>query len=336
MRNHLTVSSWKALFVLVLVSVVLPASATAQLIAYESFAGLPLGTGVPGTGSGSFGWASAWQGAGTTSARFQIVDPTPNMSYQIAGGVLLDGKNRALQITTAPEPIAGSVMMTRDLPAIPGTFYISFLVRMPTLGSGTDGIDFHVMTGATAVVRYGFEPGVTSGQVRSLGPDASGSSSVVGGIPIDATSHLILVEVALTSTPNIYTIREETDPPVVTTFSGGLNGYTGPFQRLGISVRSTDAAGPTSTVLIDEIRVGYRRADVLPPFAPALAPKLEIEAADKLRWPTETGKTYQVQYSHDMVTWYNLGAPVIGNGQIQEKYDRSEPDAKRTYRIEVR
>jgi hypothetical protein len=65
----------------------LPSLVSAQLIAYESFAGLPIGSGLTGSGIDASGWSDAgW--AGGTDARFQIVDPLPNLAFESAGGRL--------------------------------------------------------------------------------------------------------------------------------------------------------------------------------------------------------------------------------------------------------
>src|SRR5918912_1126313 len=61
----------------------------AQSLGYESFAGMPVGAGVAGSGSNSTGWVDAgWSTA--DGPRFQIADSTPNLTYQIPGGGLVE------------------------------------------------------------------------------------------------------------------------------------------------------------------------------------------------------------------------------------------------------
>jgi len=70
--------------------------------------------------------------------------------------------------------------------------------------------------------------------------------------------------------------------------------------------------------------------------APTLVPDVAILQAVKLHWQSQTGKTYQVQYSYDLLTWFNLGSTISGNNQIKEVFDSANADAKKFYRIQVK
>lgn len=61
---------------------------------------------------------------------------------------------------------------------------------------------------------------------------------------------------------------------------------------------------------------------------------LVITRAVKLRWQTESGKTYQPQYSYDLSAWTNFGSPIPGNDQFMEVFDSTESDQKKFYRIQ--
>ncbi|NBC66716.1 MAG: hypothetical protein GVY07_13800 [Bacteroidetes bacterium] len=118
--------------------------------------------------------------------------------------------------------------------------------------------------------------------------------------------------------------------------SGG-SGHSGPFDGIGLSVSSTDTGGPSTTVLIDEIKIGYTWNDVVLQAPDSeLVPDVSIEQAIVLRWQSQTDKSYQVQYSYDMDTWFDLGSVVSGNNQIKELFDAIDQDAKKFYRIEVK
>lgn len=323
---------------IVAVTLSLIVKASAQLIAYESFTGLTLGNGIPGSGSDSFGWATPWSGAGTTDGHFQIVDATPDLSYQIVGGALLQGGNRALSITTNPKPLASTLFGTRTFPTINTTFYLSFLVRVPVSGTGTDSIDIHLMNGATTVVRFAVRPNnpVPPSAYLWNFTGATGESGAGNALSGDnSKTHLIVIEAKIIGGGSSYLITSFIDPGVTYPGNPGGMGQPGPFNGIGLSVKSTDTAGPTTTVLIDEIRLGYTWSDVVPAATIALVPSVTIERAQKLRWQTQTGKTYQVQYSYDLATWFNLGSTISGNNQIKEVFDSTDADAKKFYRIQV-
>lgn len=330
----------RTLLAILAATVALVARSSAQLIAYESFSGVTLGTGIPASGSDSFGWTAPWTGAGTTDIHYQIVAPTPQLSYQITGGALLQGGNRALSLTTNPEPLATTVLATRTFPAINTTFYISLLVRIPVSGSGTDSIDLHLMNGPTTIIRYAIRPNnpvPPAGYLFAFtgATGESGSADTLSGD--NSRTHLIVIEARIAGSGNSHLMHSFVDP--VATYPGipSAVGYgTGSFNGIGLSVRSTDTAGPTTTVLVDEIRIGYTWTDVVPPGpAPALVPDVTIAQAVKLRWQTQTGRTYQIQYSYDLTSWFNFGSTISGNNQIKEVFDSADVDAKKFYRIQV-
>ena len=329
----------RILFSFLVAAISLFARASAQLIAYESFSDVALGSGISASGSDSFGWTAPWAGAGVTDSHLQIVDPTPDLSYQITGGALLTGGNRALLLTTNPEPLASTLFATRNFPNLNTTFYISFLMRLPISGTGSDSIDIHLMNGTTTVVRFAirpFNPGPPAGHLWGF-TGATGESGSANSLSGDNSKiHLIVIEARLAGSGNSYFINPFVNPG--STYPGlpGGTSKTGPFDRIGLSVRSTDTSGPTTTVLIDEIRIGYTWSDVVPPGpAPALVPDVTINQAVKLRWQSQSGKTYQVQYSYDLLNWFNFGATISGNNQVKEVFDSADADAKKFYRIQV-
>lgn len=319
-------------------------TAAAQLVAYESFSGLPVGPGVPGTGTDSFGWATGWQGAGTTDAHFQIVAPAPALSYQISNGGLLPGGSRALLLTTAPEPLASTVMLTRDLPAINTTYYVSFLFRMPVAGAGTDSIDVHIMNGATTTSRLAFRPnaGGTGPFMRLLdgATDETGSSSTLAGDTL--TIHLIVIQVIAVSSPANYLVRAFVDPAAdYAAPSGVFFVRSGPFHRLGFGIRSTDTSGPSTSVLLDEIRVGFRWEDVVipKPILGYIAPAETLPAL-RFRWSGKQGNTYQMQSSANLSQWQDfagnyMGGDFAGGDKLLELFDAVTVGSPRFYRLKI-
>jgi hypothetical protein len=146
----------KALFALALTFVHCVA-AMAQILAFEPFQGLTVGSTLTGAGTNSAGWTSAW--AGGNDPRYTVLDSAPDLTYQIVGGVLLDGGDRAVQLTTAPEPVPGAgLSATRSIAPQNGTLYISVLVRPIAVGTGTDTIDLRFNDGATTLARMTMKP----------------------------------------------------------------------------------------------------------------------------------------------------------------------------------
>jgi hypothetical protein len=113
----------------------------AQLLSYESFSGMPLG------------WGNA------VSPYYQCVDPAPDLAYQFFNSSQsINGGNRALRVTTAPEPTSGTNRAFRTIPAQNTTLHASFLVRVEAVGSGTDAVEFNVGDAVGAVGRVVLTP----------------------------------------------------------------------------------------------------------------------------------------------------------------------------------
>lgn len=72
-------------------------------------------------------------------------------------------------------------------------------------------------------------------------------------------------------------------------------------------------------------------------FQAVLQPNISIFPAVELCWPTETNKSYQLQWapSLDSTHWLSLGAAVAGTGTNICVFDSTRGPAKRFYRIEV-
>ena len=111
---------------------------------------------------------------------------------------------------------------------------------------------------------------------------------------------------------------------------------TNAFDGISLNIASSDSAGPSTTVILDEFRLGYTWVDVvLPPAISVLVPDVAIAPAIKLHWQSQTGKIYQVQYSYDWATWFTLGSAISGYNQMKEVFDSTDPSAKKYYRVQV-
>ena len=67
------------------------------------------------------------------------------------------------------------------------------------------------------------------------------------------------------------------------------------------------------------------------------SPVLGVVSTNGVRtftFTTVSGRTYQPQVSGDLLTWTDIGSPLVGNGEAQSVTD-SSPAAKRFYRLVV-
>jgi len=308
------------------------ASSHAQLISRESFSGMSLGT-VSGAGSDSFGWSdSGWNNAVTPY--YQCVDPTPDLTYQFpASGRYIDGGDRALQITTAPEPTPGTNRAYRSIPAQNTTLHAGFLVRVAAIGSGTDAIEFNIGDAASAVGRVVFTPNLDGTGMNCALIAPNGFSWGAGPLlSVGQTTHLV-VRLARTSN-TLYKAQYWVNGIMSSAFDVDIPvASNAVLSRVEITSYSGDSGGPASTVLVDEINVGYRYDDVLP-VAPPLqeVASLEIKPAVQVRWLSQAGASYQAQKSYNLSDWSNLGSVRSGDGGPLDLLDGTD-DSRAFYRV---
>ncbi len=64
-------------------------------------------------------------------------------------------------------------------------------------------------------------------------------------------------------------------------------------------------------------------------------PAVEILDAVEVRWPSRLGYFYQIQSSEDMVTWTNVGEPVLGDGSALSRFFARQQGRSVFYRAEI-
>ncbi len=69
--------------------------------------------------------------------------------------------------------------------------------------------------------------------------------------------------------------------------------------------------------------------------APLTAPPLTIGPAVELKWPSITGRSYQIQGSANNATWADVGMPMLGNGS-ELRFTAPATDGRKFFRVEVR
>jgi hypothetical protein len=121
-------------------------------------------------------------------------------------------------------------------------------------------------------------------------------------------------------------------------YSGSVFGLLdSSFNRLSIPIISSDSGGPATSVIFDQLRLGYTWQDVIEQRpVPATIPTLSINTAVDFRWQTEVGMSYQPQYSFDLNTWINLGPIISGNGQIKQVYDSTDGVVRKFFRVQIK
>lgn len=322
-------------FRLFVLAVIAATPLKAQLLSYESFTGMQLGN-VSGTGSDSLGWLdSGWSNA--VSPYYQCVDPAPDLTYQFSNSnQSINGGDRALRVTTAPEPTSGTNRAFRTIPAQNTTLHASFLVRVEAVGSGTDAVEFNVGDAAGAVGRVVLTPNLAGTGMHCALIAPNGFSWGAGPLlTAGQTTHVVL-RLARTSA-TLYKTQYWVNGVLSSAFDIEIPvASNAVLSRASVTSLSADTGGPASTVSIDEIRVGYTYNDVLPASPPPEeVPSVQIEPAMRIRWVSEANKSYQPQKSYDLTGWSNFGSARSGNGAPLEFFD-SVDDSKAFYRVIVR
>jgi hypothetical protein len=329
---------WRFLSIVLISFLQLELKVSAQILGYESFM-LPVQSGLTGAGTGDTGWTdSGWSGG--TDARFQVIAPVPNLTYQLTGGPLIDGASGAVQVTTNPEPVPGNgLVASRSITPQNTTLYVSFLVRPVAVGTGSDAIEVQLNSGSTTWARIALMPdqGQQFLQVQFRASNVEGNTTI--GKVYPGQTYLV---VARASRPYSYQLKlEGVVNPTATipaTFANTYS-YTGgtipDFDTVALKVISTDTGGPTTTAIVDELKVGYTWNDVVPQSPQSLVPTVTINNAVNLQWQTQTGHTYQPQYSFDLSTWFNLGSAITGDGTIKSLFDSSTSQAKKFYQVQI-
>ena len=312
--------------------------ASAQLIAYESFSGMPTSGGISGSGADATGWTqSSWQGA--TAPYHSIGNQAPAMSYQITNGGLVNGGDSCAVISTAPEPTTTEVAFSRTMIPVNTTLYFSFLLRPLTIGTGSDFIRFAIKSGGAQLLAVGLLPdqgqtylglyadeiGTSGSGYSGLNPLYTGSTYFIAGRITRSSSTSTKIEIRLNPSAAFVDSWNQSN-------SDGSQPST--YDRISISAYSEDTGGPSTSVAIDEIRVGYTWNDVVPKSTTqTVVPTLSIAPAIAVNWQSKTNKSYQPQRSYDMINWTDFGATISGNGQQRNFLDSADQVPKSFYRV---
>lgn len=323
-------------FFIVLLSSV--SMASAQVIAYESFSGMPTGGGIGGSGSDATGWTqSSWQGS--TAPYHSIGNQAPNMTYQITNGGLVSGGDRCAIISTAPEPTTAEFAFSRTIVPVNTTLYFSFLLRPLTIGTGSDLIRFAIKGSADGLLGVGLRPDQAQQYLGLSGDLTNFQGSYYFNTTKTYLNNTYFVVGRVTRESSTFTRIEIKLNPRATDSGSSWNiaasgGGQASYNTVSIICSSSDTAGPSTTVAIDEIRVGYTWNDVVPQSTTqTVVPTLSIAPAIAVNWQSKTNKSYQPQRSYDMINWTDFGTTISGNGQQRNFLDSADQVPKSFYRV---
>ncbi|MGI8436106.1 MAG: hypothetical protein ACR2NX_04280 [Chthoniobacterales bacterium] len=250
----------------------------AQRVAYESFAGIPVGSGLVGSGTDATGWTDGGWNNGT-DGRFQVVSPAPHLFFQLTGGPLIDGGDRAVELSTSPEPVPGNgLVAARSFAPQNTTLFVSYLVKPVSIGTGSDALGLRFYQGAES--RGGFLLRTDASQNQQnfnlrWDPAAGGGFSLFGTVPLLYTggTYLFVLRIRFPDTTTMMAVDLWVNPPAafaenpVTSATSFSYNSTSPLtvDKVGLVISSADTGGPSSSAAFDELKIGYTWADVVPP-----------------------------------------------------------------------
>jgi trimeric autotransporter adhesin len=67
----------------------------------------------------------------------------------------------------------------------------------------------------------------------------------------------------------------------------------------------------------------------------ALVPDLTIAPAVEMKWRTQRGVVYQMQYSTELQGWTDLGPPLMGDGNERQMFEAIGSNSRRFYRVKA-
>jgi sulfatase modifying factor 1 len=110
--------------------------------------------------------------------------------------------------------------------------------------------------------------------------------------------------------------------------NGGLGGL---FSSSESSMRSSAVLGQNANSWPHR---GFRVAAAVETQPAPNVPDLVIEDVVELKWQSQVGVNYQVQYSPDMKSWFDDGAPIGGTGSGLSAL-RSKDSERKYYRVRI-
>lgn len=286
------------------------------------------------------GWSQiAWQGG--QAPYHQVGSIVPNLNYQITNGALIAGGTRCAVLSTAPEPTGGARSVTRAFPAIGGAAFMSFLIRPLAVGTGTDEVAVMLLAGTNELAAINLKPNLTQTGI-TVGINGFANTGTFTGPVFPTNTYLVVVHFIRSSQTGLY-LKAWVNPPKAMPASGGIGpaSYGGAsyqaianFDTVSLRIHSTDTGGPSTSIALDELRVGYTWSDVVPESLPQpSAAPIHIAPAVRIVWQTEASKSYQPQRSYDLTNWHSFGPTILGDGMQKDFFDAANQVPSSFYRV---
>lgn len=139
----------------------------------------------------------------------------------------------------------------------------------------------------------------------------------------------------------ILTQGSDTFPKLVTVYTGtAINNLTQIVQSAAINLATasfTAVAGQTYYISVGSYYSSDSGSIVFSlfgqPGTPTTGPALTIERAVRLKFQSESGRTYRVQVSPDLSTWNSLTNVITGNGAIKEVFVGEDGAGVKAFRV---
>ncbi|HUT35972.1 MAG TPA: PEP-CTERM sorting domain-containing protein [Planctomycetota bacterium] len=229
---------------------------------YYAYDGFSYPTGNLSGQNGGTGWAAAWSAGGGA----QVVAPTTPLQFAIAGGSLIDGGDRALQISGNASPVAsralGATWSQDDV-------YASLLFRWDGgTPQGADQNDF-------VVVRFGGSGGPQFGVKMNTGTTPDGfmvrmgetgaNEDYAGGlVPVPGDTYFLVAHLgkgADPTDPNDYDFLDlwispgygDSGSPLAHVIDA-MGSFTS-FSLFDIRTANFETSGSIDRILVDELRI---------------------------------------------------------------------------------
>ncbi len=306
--------------------------ADSWIIAADDFDSYSPG-GLAGQGAATNGWTSPW--AGNALPYLKAAAAPAALNYQVpARGGLTSGAG-CLETTTAPEPISGEPSLTRSFTPTKADLYVGFTFQISAVGSGTDTFyaDILTSTGAT-VASYKLTPSRNTTYPGLYWRDQDGSGQ--GKFLPDGTSASVYFGVMeFRHVDGGYIPSVWANPAAYSTpaFSGS-SAVDEPLAAIRFRVASSDSGGPSTTIRVDNLRIGYTY-DAVVPQVPANAefPNFAFEPARRITWFGNPALKYRVEVSDDAKTWLPLNVNyTVGTNNPMEVFV-TEQGNRKFYRV---
>ncbi len=228
----------------------------AQPIAQETFEAFNVAPFSGGSNSGVGQWSGFWMV--DNSDRLAIKDNRPDFAMKSPGMGTTNGQKQSLVLRTS----TGSSLAYRDYTPFDIPFYISFLLSIDSVGTGGGFLDLLLYRGSTGAEVIRLVPDID----RQAGAFYfKGTSGAFNAIPSQPFGDPMLIVMKIQDPQLTSSAAIRFNPDATTTYSNSYVGQiSGPpiyFGRIGFRVGRTTTSGSDSIFRVDELKIGFSRAD---------------------------------------------------------------------------